>query len=133
MEERHSTGRETRGFKRARFEVPVDFSIDESMGTKVRLKEQEKILKGVTKNINAKGLAIETNIFLPFGTILDITILKKEADQKSLKMITFPLKVLGKIVSVRSVGGGKYRMGIAFIRIKDSDKKDLDAYVKKNL
>ncbi len=135
MEERYFTGRDTRGTKRIKFEVPVVFSIDKSMGKEVRLKEQEKMLKGVTKNINAKGLAIETDIFLPFGTLLDINIgSKKESDNRALlKGATYPLIVLGKIASVRSVGGGMYRLGIAFVKIKETDKIALDAYVKENL
>lgn len=129
MDDKDFKGGDTRRSKRLKIEVNILFSIDKSM-KEVRLQRTEMVLKGVTKDINEKGVAIETNIFLPLGTMLDLEIhLHKEPDTK----FTSPLHVLGRIVATRPLGMDKYRMSIVFVKIEDNDKKALEAYVKEKL
>ncbi len=130
MEKKPFISGDTRRAKRLKFEVPAYFIIDKSMGKNVRLTRNANVIKGITKNINSRGVAIITHMFLPFGTVLDLEIrLDKSEDQK----FASSMDVLGKIVAIKAIGGGKYRMSIVFVKIEDKDKNALDDYVKGKL
>ena len=128
--EKKNFGSGTRLNKRVEFTVPVYFNVDKSMGKNVRLTRDFDLLKGMTQNINAKGVAVITNIFLPAGTRLNMEIKLEKSEDKEFIV---SMDVIGRIASVRALGGGKYRMGIAFVDIEELDKKALEKYVKKQV
>lgn len=130
MDKESFIGGDTRRAKRLKFEVPAYFSVDKSMGKNVRLTRDTNVIKGITQNINSRGVAVITHMFLPFGTVLDLEI---RLDKSEDKKFASPMNVLGKIVAIKAIGGGKYRMSIAFVKIEDKNRNALDDYLKEKL
>ncbi|MFH1784123.1 MAG: PilZ domain-containing protein [bacterium] len=128
--EKKNLGSGTRQNKRIEFEVPVYFNVDKSMGKNVRLTRGSDVLKGMTQNINSKGVALVTDMFLPTGTRLDMEIKLEKSEDKEFIV---SMDVIGRIASVRAIGNGMYRMGIAFVDIDELDRKALDKYMKKQI
>jgi hypothetical protein len=127
MDDKSFKSGDTRRTKRLKVEVTALFTINKSMDNEVRIMRHEKVLQGVTQDINEKGVAIATDIFLPLGAILDIEIhLNKLEDGK----FSAPLTVSGRIVAIRPMGKGKYRLSIVFTTIDETYQKALEAYVK---
>ena len=127
MDNNDFKGSNTRKNKRLKLETAVFFTISKSMDKDVRVMRHEKILQGKTQDINEKGVAIQADIFLPLGAALDIEIhLNKLEDGK----FSAPLTVVGRIVAIRPMGKGKYRMSIVFTTIDETYQKALEAYVK---
>jgi len=126
MDDKDFKGGNTRRAKRLKLETTVFFTIDKSM-KEVKLQRTDPVMKGTTKDINEKGVAIETDIFLPLGLMLDMEIHLHKADEQRFPS---PLAVIGRIVATRPMSLGKYRMSIVFTTIDETYQKALEAYVK---
>ncbi|MFH1245778.1 MAG: PilZ domain-containing protein [Candidatus Omnitrophota bacterium] len=89
--------------------------------------------KAVTKNISCKGLMFELEKKVQPGTCLEFALYQPI---NQFKTIIFVIHTLARVVWMQKIkldffegGENRYRMGIEFIRLKDSDREMIQQYV----
>ncbi len=100
-------------------------------------RKDTNIIKGFTNNISAGGLMFETDkrIFPPDVFNLEIY---QPSRQWRRKLISIP--ILAKVKRVTKIspfnkqqGSNKYRVGVEFIEVDNSQRKAIAEYVKEKL
>ena len=76
----------------------------------------------VTRNISGEGVSFETEIYVPPETIIEVQI-DKPIDG-GLKA-TLPIRATAKVVWVKQVETGKYRLGLQFVNISERHREAL--------
>jgi len=88
---------------------------------KYRIKEgefaKEEFDKAITNDISSEGLQFGSAIPFPIGTNLE---LKLEIPKFTKKM-----DVEGRVVRISELGKNKYYIGVGFVKIEETDRKDL--------
>ena len=94
-------------------------------------------LYAFTKNLGEGGILFESDIFFEMGSMLKLEIdipgwekYKSELCKGETMPGSKPFVVLGKVVRVEDIGGGRYDIGVVFIAVDGGQKLALHKYVE---
>ena len=86
--------------------------------------------KSVTEDIGGGGICFETDVFVPADSIVEVRI-KKAADRKRKKFL--PVSATGKVVWVKQLMAGRYRLGLQFLDIDETCREEITKDVEEKL
>ena len=112
------TGPERRKYPRSNEKVAVLYRAAESSS----LDYPSGVRNSVTRNISGGGMCFEAEVYVPPETIIEIQI-DKPIDG-GLKA-TLPIHATAKVVWVKQVETGNYKLGLQFVDISERHREKL--------
>ena len=83
-----------------------------------------------TANVCGGGVCFETEVYVPVSSVMDVVLNKTVAsDQKTV----LPIPATGKVVWIRQVETGNYRLGLQFLEIEESHREEIFRNVQEGL
>jgi len=118
---------EQRRFKRIKFNLSVVFRLAKPAA--IRLLVGNKEVRATMLDLSEGGLSVLTNYDIPKSSSLLIrfTLFKVENDDVSFYG---PMDITGEVRYNMPLGGGEYRLGIYYKKIKNQDKIEIANFLK---
>lgn len=92
-----------------------------------------------TKNLGEGGILFESDTFFEMGSLLKLEIdipgwekYKSEFNKSDGPCAQKPFVVLGKVVRIEDIGGGRFEIGAAFSAVDSGQKTALHKYVEQS-
>ena len=104
--------------------------LEEKLPLLYQTTRQGDVKKTTTKNIGGGGLSFEAEIYVPPTATIEIQVNKPIDD--GLKAI-LPIHANAKVVWIKHVGTGKYRLGLEFVDIKEKHRAEIIREVEEKL
>ncbi len=83
-----------------------------------------------TANVCGGGLCFESEVYVPVSSVMDVVLKKAVAGgQKTI----LPIPATGKVVWIRQVETGNYRLGLQFLNIEESHREEILKNVQEGL
>lgn len=117
---------ERRKFKRVKLGITLIYRKDTPLDVKVRSSDMESRAKMI--DLGEGGVSILTDVNIPAATILWIKFTLSKVENKSVSYYG-NMELLGKVSYCTPVENNSYRVGIAFIDVKDKLKVDIANFV----
>ncbi|NTV29820.1 MAG: hypothetical protein HGA80_07055 [Candidatus Omnitrophica bacterium] len=109
-----------------------------SAGTFEQQKSSDKFY-AFTKNLGEGGILFESDVFFDIGVMLKLEIdipgwekYKAEFYKGDAPSGRKPFVVLGKVVRVEDIGGGRFDIGVVFMAVDGGHKMALHKYVEQS-
>lgn len=113
---------ERRKFKRVKLGITLIYRKDTPLDVKVRSSDMDSRAKMI--DLGEGGVSILTDVNIPAATILWIKFTLSKVENKSVSYYG-NMELLGKVSYCTPVENNNYRVGIAFIDVKDKLKVDI--------
>ncbi len=104
-------GPERRKHPRLKEKIPVAYK---------HTKTSEEVKSSTTESMSEGGVSFETDIHVSPGNVLEIQLDKSIDGEK-----TFPIDVKAKVIWMKQVRKGKYRLGLQFVDIDEKYRKEI--------
>lgn len=83
-----------------------------------------------TTDVCGGGLCFETEVYVPISSVMDVVLKKTVAGgQKAI----LPIPATGKVVWIRQVEAGNYRLGLEFLNIEESHREEIFRNVQEGI
>ena len=83
-----------------------------------------------TMNLCGGGICFEAEVYVPVSSVMDVVLKKAVAGgQKTI----LPIPATGKVVWIRQVETGNYRLGLEFLDIEESHREEIFRNVQEGL
>lgn len=83
-----------------------------------------------TTNVCGGGLCFETEVYVPVSSVMDVVLKKTVAgNQKAV----LPIPATGRVVWIRQVDAGNYRLGLEFLEIEESHREEILKNVREGI
>ena len=112
---------------RLRVNLSIVYRINKPITLRMMIGNKE--IRTTMFDLSGGGLSILANRNIPAGALLlmKFTLFKVETDDVSFYG---PMEILGEVRYSKHLAGSEYRLGIAFKRIAEQDKTEIDNFVK---
>lgn len=126
MQETNYQGDERRRFRRARVSLTVVYRVNEPLSA--RMLTSDKEVKATIVDLSEGGMAVITNYPITAGTVLLIrfTLFKVDKDDVSFYG---PVEITGEVRYNILLDKDQYRLGIAFVKIEEQDRREIASFV----
>lgn len=119
-------GSEKRKHKRVRLGLSLVYRQDSALNVSLRGSGEEH--KAKMFDLSEGGLAIISDVDIPVATLLWTRFTLSKAEEKGVSYYG-SMELLGEVRYCVPVGDKEYRLGIAFVNIKDKTKADIANFV----
>jgi len=119
-------GSEKRKYKRVRLGLSLVYRQDSALNVSLRGSGEEH--KAKMFDLSEGGLAIISDVAIPNATLLWTRFTLSKAEERGVSYYG-SMDLLGEVRYCVPIDNNKYRLGIAFVNIKDKTKADIANFV----